>query len=189
MAKPCPVCIHPSRAAIEQAILNRKSSSGIARDFGFTYTRGSDGETMPDHKPIARHRDQCMPQAFATAVREGEVESGTAIAERLKMLDAQVDLVIEKAKQGRPVMVGDVPLLDDATGEILKSYDWRLLLAAVREGRANAELFIKMSGRADMTPEDLGGLRQHLETPEGRKLLAELEALAMKQDDQSGGRS
>lgn len=180
--KTCQVCVHESRLAIEQAILNGKPKAAIARTFGFTYTRSKDGKVMPDHKVIARHADRCMAGAYQKAVEERENQSGVAIAARLAYLDEQVDLVITKAREGRPVMVGDVPLLND-DGTEMKAYDWRLLLAAVREGRSNAELVAKLSGRVEHDAEDLDAIRRHLDTPEARKLLARLEELAATQQD------
>lgn len=181
-AKPCKVCHHPSRLAIEQAILNGKPKAGIARDFGFTYTRSKDSQEVPDHKVIQRHIDSCMPDAYQKAMEEREAESGVAMAARLRYLDEQVDLVIEKAKEGVPVLVGDVPLLDEETGAVIKRYDFRLLLAAVREGRGNMEMLAKLAGRTEQDPEDLDRLRKHLDSPEARLLLARLDELAAQAD-------
>lgn len=186
MARPCAVCVHASRAAIEQAILNRKAASHIAREFGFTYTRSKDGETVPDHRIVTRHRDQHMGRAYQTAVQEAEVQSGVAIAKRLEHLDDQVDLVIQAATKGEPVIVGDAPLLDD-DGRTVMRYDWRLLLAAVGHGRANAELLAKLAGKVEQDPQDLEAIRRHLDNPQARKLLAELEALAAKASEADAG--
>jgi hypothetical protein len=189
MARPCAVCNHPSRAAIEQAILNQKSLSAIARDFpGFTYTRRKDGAQVPDHKIIQRHRDGCMPDAYQKAVEERELESGVAIAHRLRMLDDEVDKVIAAANKGRPLMVGDIPLLDE-DGQMVMVHDWRLLLAAVDRARANVELLAKLSGRTETDPQELDAIRRHLESPQARRLLAELEKLAADADDPAPGRS
>lgn len=189
MARPCAVCIHPSRAAIEQAILNGKAASGIARDFGFTYTRRTGekaGEEAPDHRIVTRHRDQHMGKAYATAVAEREVQSGVAIAKRLEVLDEKVDLAIEHALEGEPVLVGDAPLLNDDGTQVMRR-DWRLLLAAVREGRANAELLAKLAGRTESDTPDLDAIRQHLGSPEARKLLQQLEELAAREMTEKGG--
>lgn len=179
--RPCSICVHASRSAIEQAILNGKHKTAIARDFGFTYVRSADQKVMGDHKAIQRHIDQCMPDAYARAVAEREVESGVAMAARLRYLDEQVDLVIEQAKQGTPVVVGDAPLLADDGKPILR-YDFRLLLAAVKEGRGNMELLAKLAGKTEDAPEDLEQVRKHLDSPEARKLLAELDKLAADAD-------
>lgn len=188
MARPCAVCVHPSRAAIEQAVLNGKAATHIAREFGFTYTRSRDGETVPDHRIVTRHRDQHMGRAYQTAMQEREVQSGVAIAKRLEHLDDQVDKVIQAATTGEPVVVGDAPLLNEDGSPVMR-YDWRLLLAAVGHGRANAELLAKLSGKVEQDPQDLDAVRRHLESPEARRLLAQLEALAAKAEaDAADGR-
>lgn len=188
MARQCAVCGHDSRAAIEQAILNGKAMSQVARTFGFLYRRGKDGEMVGDHKIIQRHRDQCMPDAYQRAMADRDNETGTAIAARLRRLDEEVDKVIEDANRGKPVLVGDIPLLDD-DGRQVVAHDWRLLLAAVREGRANAELLAKLSGKVEGENTDLDAIRAHLADPKARRLLAELEALAAETQDQAGGRT
>lgn len=188
MARQCAVCGHDSRSAIEQAILNGKAMSQVARTFGFTYTRSKDGATVPDHKIVQRHRDQCMPDAYQRSVADRDAETGTAIAARLRRLDDEVDKVIQSANEGQPIMVGDIPLLDDEGRQVMR-HDWRLLLAAVREGRANAELLAKLAGKVEGENTDLDAIRAHLSNPKARKMLADLEALAAEQQDASGGRT
>lgn len=182
MPKPCGVCVHPSRKAIETAILNQKSMTAIARDFGFTYTRTKDDAVVGDHKAIQRHRDGCMPGAYQRAMEEREVQSGVAIAARLEELEEHVSKVLDEAWKGVPVVVGDVPLLNEDGSPVMR-HDLRLVLAAVREGRGNMELLGKLTGRTEQDPEDLDAVRKHLSSPEARRLLAELEALAAAEDD------
>lgn len=181
MSARCPVCSHESRAAIEQAILNGKPKATVARTFGFTYTRGADGKVMGNHKVIQKHLDACMGEAFQKALEDRELASGEAMATRLRVLEAEVDKVIERANEGSVVMVGDVPLLDDE-GRQVRTYDNRLILAAVREARANVELVAKLAGKVETDPEDLEATRMHLRSPEARRLLARLEELAATQD-------
>jgi hypothetical protein len=176
MARPCPVCNHESRPAIEQAILNGKSHSGIALTFGFTYTRSKDGRTMGNHKVIKAHLDH-MGEAFRKAMDDREMASGEAMAARLRVLEAEVDKVLERANEGTPVVVGDVPLLND-DGKPIMRYDNRLVLAAVREARGNVELLAKLAGKVENDPEDLEATRAHLRSPEARRLLARLDELA-----------
>jgi hypothetical protein len=187
MAKPCTVCNHPSRLAIEQAILNGKTLSAVATSFGFVYVskRGTPDETeKPDHKIIQRHRDNCMAHAYATAMAEREQESGAAIAARLRYLDEQVDTVIQATLKGEPIMVGDVALLHD-DGTMVMRHDFRLLLRAVGEGRRNMDLLARLAGKTDTDPADLDAIRAHLESPRARALLAELERLAMEEADRT----
>lgn len=178
MARPCAICIHDSRAAIEQAILSRKPASQIARNFGFTYTRRSGpkaGQKTPDHRIVTRHRDEHMGKAYQTAVAESEAQSGVAMVNRLKMLDEAVDFVMEKAREGVVLEVEGVPLLDD-DGQPLRKQDLRLMLAAVRESRANIDTGLKLSGRTEHDPQTMERIRAQLQDPEARRLLAELDA-------------
>lgn len=178
MARPCRICTHDSRAAIEQAILNGKTASGIARDFGFTYTirTGEQAGTLkPDHRIVTRHRDDHMGQAYTKAMEARELESGDAIVTRLRFLDEQVDTVITRCQEGLPLTVEGVPLLKD-DGTVERMHDNRLLLAAVREARGNAELALKLSGRTETDPTELEKLRTGIKDPKVRKLLLEAEA-------------
>lgn len=184
MARQCAVCGHASRAAIETAILNGKAASTIARDFGFLYTRSKDGAQVPDHRIVTRHRDTHMGRAYQHAMEEREVQSGVAIAKRLEHLDDQVDKVIAHALEGEPVIIGDAPLLNDDGSPVMRR-DWRLLLAAVGHGRANAELLAKLSGRTEQDPQDLDAIRAHLASPEARRLLAQLESLAAREQTEA----
>lgn len=176
MAGRCTVCAHDSRAAIEQALMNGKPKSAVARQFGFTYTRKSDGKVMGDHKIMERHADKCMGEAFRKAIEDRELASGEAMLARLRRLEAEVDTVIERAQKGDPIMSGDIPLLDD-DGQIMYRHNDRVLLAAVREARANVELMAKLAGKVEGEPVDLDQVRAHLQTPEARRLIAQLEEL------------
>jgi len=181
----CPVCSHDSRAAIEQAILNQKPHAQIAKTFGFTYTRSKDGKVMGNHKVIANHLDH-MGEAFREALDAREMASGEAMATRLRVLEAEVDKVLERANEGEVVMVGDVPLLDEE-GRQVRRYDNRLILAAIREARGNVELLAKLAGKVENDPEDLDTVRAHLRSPEARRLLARLDELQAEADAEQKG--
>lgn len=182
MSARCPVCSHESRAAIEQAILNGKPKAQIAKTFGFTYIRSKDQREMGNHKTIQNHLDRCMGEAFKASLEGREMASGEAMATRLRVLEAEVDKVLARANEGQPILVGDVPLLDD-DGKPLMRYDNRLILAAVREARGNVELLAKLAGKVETDPEDLDATRAHLRSPEARRLLARLDELAAQVQD------
>lgn len=182
MAHPCRICVHDSRPAIEQAILSGKPRASIARNFGFTYRSGKTGEEVPDGNVVKKHIERCMPKAYQTAMAERENRSGVAMATRLEVLEQKVDLVIERAEKGEPVMVGDEPLLDDDGRQVMR-FDNRLLLAAVREARGNVELMAKLAGAIpENKAEEVEAIRRRLESPEARKLLAALDALDAQAD-------
>lgn len=175
----CPVCSHDSRAAIEQAILNGKPKAQVALTFGFTYVRGSDQKVMGNHKVITNHLEH-MGEAFQKAMEDRDLASGEAMATRLRTLEAEVDKVIARANEGKPLLVGDVPLLDDE-GKPIMVYDNRLILAAVSQARANVELIAKLAGKVEADPTDTEAVRQHLRSPEARRLLARLDELSAQQ--------
>ena len=177
MSARCPVCAHESRAAIEQAILNGKPKAQVAKTFGFTYTRSKDQKVMGNHKVIQNHLDRCMGEAFQKSLDAREMASGEAMATRLRVLEAEVDKVLARANEGKPLLVGDVPLLDD-DGKPVMVYDNRLILAAIREARGNVELLAKLAGKLENDPEGMDAVRAHLQSPEARRLLARLEELA-----------
>lgn len=188
MAKPCGICNNESRLAIEQAILNGKPLSQIARQFGITYTSSTTHKEVGDHKAVQRHRDQHMGSAYQEAMKGRELQSGMAMAARLEQLEAEVDKVIARANQGEPVLVGDVPLLHDDGSQVVR-YDSRLLLAAVRTARANVELMAKLAGAIPEGKEqELETIRRRLENPKTRRLLAMLDELDA-QDDAGVSRS
>lgn len=185
MARPCSVCIHDSRAAIETAILAAKPATQIAKNFGLTYTTKAgtpDEKEVPDHRLITRHRDNHMRPAYDQAMADREATTGKAFSTRLQALDDAVDEVIRLAKEGRPLVVADVPLLNE-DGSPIMVRDNRLVLSAVREARANLELAAKLAGRTDNEAVNLDPVKALMATPEGRALLAKMDQLAADLDD------
>lgn len=177
----CPVCSHGSRAAIETAILNGKPRATIAKDFGFTYVRSKDDRVVGNAKAITRHVEKCMGDAFQKAIETRELASGERMATRLQALEDEVDAVIARAKEGRVLEVGGVPILDD-DGKPVRLIDNRLILAAIGHARANVELLAKLAGKVETPPEGLDAIKAHLQSPEARRLLARLEELAATQE-------
>lgn len=181
MALPCPICVHESRPAIEQAILNGKRQTQIAKTFGFTYTAKKSGNQLGDHKVIARHLPH-MKGAYERAMVDREVQSGLALSARLESLEQHVTKVLEEAWQGEPVVVNGEPLLND-DGSPMRRINHRLVLAAVSQGRQNVNLIAQLQGAIpDGKGEEMAELRKRLDNPEGRKLLAALDALDAQDD-------
>lgn len=146
---PCQVCDHPSRLAIDQAILNQKPLRGIARDFGIGSGEQGTPSFKADHKKITRHIDRCMGDAYSVA-READLEaSGLALVNRMVQMDEVVDEVLARSRKGHPVLDDGVPLLDE-DGQPLRRYDDRMILAAVQQARRNTEIRARLSeiGRA-----------------------------------------
>ena len=130
MSARCPVCSHDSRAAIEQALLNGKPKAQVAKTFGFTYRRGSDGKEMGNHKVMTNHLDH-MGEAFKASVEGREMASGEAMAARLRVLEAEVDRVIERANADSKVKA----LLDEVHSTIREHQLDAQLLILGQEGR------------------------------------------------------
>lgn len=166
---PCKVCQHPSRAAIDQALVNGKSHRAVARDFGI-------GAASSGHKSVARHVNQCMAEAFRTAKGAAQEASGAALVNRLRELDSAVDEVMARARTGAPVIVDGAPLLNPDGSMIVKFSD-SLLLAAVREGRRNTELRARLAGVMEDGDElALAEARRALDSPAARRAIQELES-------------
>lgn len=177
MSARCRVCSHESRAAIEQALMNGKPKATVAKMFGFTYTRRKDQAVVGDHKVLENHLNRCMGEAYQKALEDRELASGEAMITRIRALEAQVDLVIERANKGEEVTNNGVPLLEQ-DGSPKVRYDNRLILNAVAQGRANIELMAKLAGKTEGETGDLDEVRRHLTSPEARRLLAKLDELA-----------
>jgi hypothetical protein len=177
--RPCSVCQHNSRLAIDQAILNGKALRAIARDFAIGSGEPGTDTFKPDHKKVERHRDRCMGEAYRAA-RDADLEaSGLALVNRVKELDEIVDEVLVRERKGTVVYdsEGVAPLLDD-DGNPLRRFNDRTILAAVREARRNTEMRAKLSGAVpDGDPEALARQRDLLKDPKARALMAELDAL------------
>lgn len=169
----CPVCNHPSLSAINTAILNGKTFRAIARDFQI----GSDasGKFVPNHHKVSRHANKCLTAAYQHVQEERLSGQGVAIQVRLQELDEHVDKVLTTAWAGEPVMVGDIQDVD-ADGNPKVRVNLRVILAAVREARHNADLTAKLAGAL---PEGDGtegqAARAALEDPTLRRLNQEME--------------
>ena len=172
----CRVCLHDDRPAIENAILAGKSKLGIARTFRLGSTP-KDGRFRPDHKIIQRHIDRCMPDAYQAAMAETRTAHGQQIAARLRTLDEAVDEVLEDARKGHPVTSEDGTPLLNPDGSPMTRRDGRMVLAAVKEARANAEMLARLSGAApDEQQQAADAARQALKDPAIRKMLNDVEA-------------
>jgi hypothetical protein len=184
--RPCSICQHGSRLTIDQAILNGKALRAIARDFGIGAHPGTD-QFRPDHKKVERHRDRCMGEAYQAAKAADLEASGLALINRLKELDEAVDEVLARSRSGEPIYDGEgiQVLLEEDGVTPRKRYDNRMILAAVQQARKNTEIRARLSGAVpEGDPEALERQRALLASPEARKLMAELDALANAADQE-----
>lgn len=184
--RPCQVCQHPSRLAIDQAILNGKALRAIARDFGIGAHPGTE-QFRPDHKKVERHRDKCMGEAYQAAKAADLEASGLALINRLKELDEAVDEVLTRARKGEPIYDGEgVTMLMDTDGVTpLMRYSDRMILAAVQQARKNTEVRARLAGAVtDADPEALERQRAALQNPEVRRLMAQVDEILAKGDQE-----
>lgn len=175
----CQVCNHPDLAAIDNAILAGKEHRKIARDFRLgSHVKDTDPKPfVADHKVVSNHISRCLPKVYQAAVRDATVTHGAVIANRLRFLDECVDEVIAEARKGTPVTSEDGTPYLNPDGTPLTRGNHRMVLAAVAQARANAEMLAKLSGAA---PEEdhaaLDAARAGLSDPVARGLMADLEA-------------
>jgi hypothetical protein len=180
--RPCQVCSHPSRSAIEQALMNGKGLRGICESFGIgSGTFGTD-TFHADHKKLSRHRDDHMPEAYAAAREARAVESGVTIANALSYLEEVTQEAIERLRVGEIKTYEGVALLND-DGTPMRRWKDTPLLMAVAQQRANLELRHKMAGAlSDDQGEGVDLARLALENPEARRAMAELDEILMQAD-------
>lgn len=185
--RPCQVCSNPDVEAINMAVINGKSLRDIARDFGYTYTRTSDGEQEPDHKAIARHRDKCMAEAYQHARASRDEASGQAMLDRLHQLDEVVDESIARLRAGKVVTHDGVPLLNP-DGTAVRAYAEADIRGVIREARRNLELRSKLAGvNPETDPDAAADARELLGSPEARRAITELEAMLSGEPVQGNG--
>lgn len=172
--RPCSVCSHPSRLAIEQALSNGKGMRPTARAFGIgSGVPGTEG-FRPDHKKIERHLPH-MAESLATSRENLDLISGQALGERLTYLDQVVTDTIERLRLGEVVLLDGVPVLN-ADGSERRRFRDGTLLMAVNEGRHNLDLRLRMTGAVGGDNADsVAQARDALQSPEARKALQHLE--------------
>lgn len=173
--RPCQVCSHPDREAIEQAVVNGKSQREIARTFTLGYNRDDPERFYPDNKIVARHIDQHMGEAYRLAVADDQVALGRALTERLAHLDQVIDEQIARLRAGVVVKRDGVPLLND-DGSEFRTFSEADIRGAIREARRNLELRSRLSGvTPDGDPDAADDARRALASPGARKMISELE--------------
>lgn len=178
--RPCQVCSHPDREAIEQAIVNGKSMREVARTFRVGHER-PDGEFSPNHKTVAKHMDDCMGDAYRAVQAEDAHASGRAMLDRLHHLDEVVDEQITRLREGVVVKMDGQPLLND-DGSPVKRFSEADIRGAVREARRNLELRSRLSGATpEADPDAADDARRALTSPQARKAISDLEAMLAEQ--------
>lgn len=175
-SRPCQVCSHPSRLAIDQALLNGKGLRVIARDFGIGSGEYGTDTFKADHKKVDRHRHTCMGESYRAAKDAELVGAGKALIDRMATLNEAVMEVLERSRAGVPVTdEHGVVLLP--SGEPVLVYPERVILGAVAEARRNVETEAKLAGALPEGDEDAATkARAALANPAVRKALADVDA-------------
>lgn len=183
--RPCQVCSHGSRTALETALANGKSAREVARTFQIGSHPGTD-EFRADHKKVTRHIVEHMGPAYRDALEARHMESGTNLVDRLAELDSAVNATLSRALQGAIVLDADgQPLLDPESPDgYRRTWQERTILAAAEQGRRNLELRHRLAGA---TPEgDMDAVeaaRRALQNPAVRRMVSDLEqAMADERD-------
>lgn len=175
--RPCRVCSHPDRDAIEQAIVNGKSYREVSRTFRIGYHPEDPDRFSPDHKLVTRHVDEHMADAYRAAVADEVVQVGRVLLERLDGLDAVMDEQVERLRTGEVVMSDGVPLLNP-DGSPRRRFAEADIRGAVREARRNLELRSRLAGvTPEGDPDAAADARRALGQPEVRRMVSELEAM------------
>lgn len=150
MARPCTVCQHPDRDAVDAALIVGEPVRTIAGRFGLS------------HNAVLRHRDGHLPEAMAKAREAGEVARGDELLAQVQDLQARTLAILngaEKAKDGHLALRairearGNLELLGRLAGElqtgvtvnVLGSGEWvrvRGLILAALEAHPVARLAV-----------------------------------------------
>lgn len=180
--RPCQVCSHPSRLAIDQALLNGKGLRPTAVAFGIGSGEFGTDSFKPDHKKVQRHIDRCMGEAYRAAKEADQIDVGRLLIQRMERADEIVDGIVARNIDGVPLSDENGPLLKPDGTPYMKVNE-RVLLSAVSEMRRNAEMRAKLAGALPEGDEDaVTKARAALNSPEARKALADLDAILAQQD-------
>jgi transposase-like protein len=121
--RPCSICTHAERAAIDRALASGASYRDVAKQFGVSHTA------------VYRHRKEHVPVALAQAVeaqaKERELRDAAALLAELDTLHSRTLTILERAER---------------TGDL------RTALGAIREARANVALIGEVLQLIDRRP-------------------------------------
>jgi hypothetical protein len=122
MPRPCTICTHANRDAIDRALIAGAQYTAIAREY-----RASEDA-------VSRHRESHLPERLASAVRPSSAEDvveATDLLTELRLLRAKANAILLQA---------------EAAG------DHKTALMGIREARACLELLAELEGELDRRP-------------------------------------
>ena len=89
MSRPCTVCAHPERAAIDKALVSGEAVTAVASRY---FTKR--GQPL-GHMALYRHKDEHLPQALAKAQGAAEVADANGIMAELRRCMERVNLLFD----------------------------------------------------------------------------------------------
>ena len=126
MPRPCSICAHPDRAAIDRALVAGEPFRGIAR----TYRVSEDA--------VARHRESHLPEKLAKAEAAAEVAEATDLLREVRALRSKAYALLLKAEAAGDIRTalagvrearGCLELLAELEGELDRRPTINLLVA------------------------------------------------------------
>ncbi len=160
--RPCSVCQHPDRPAIDQALVNHRPFRAIARQFGLS------------KDAVLRHHDDDLPATLAKAKEVEDVAHAIDVVGQLRAINAATLSVLADARK-----VGDGDLALKAVDRVQRQIELQAKLLGELDERPVVNLTISaewLQVRAAL----LDALRPH---PEARSAVAaRLLALEGKRD-------
>ena len=88
MPRPCTICHHPQREAIEQTLLTSASYRDIALQFGVS------------HMAVSRHKQDHLPQHLCQAHAAQEVSQADTLLAQLQTLTGETQAILREARTG-----------------------------------------------------------------------------------------
>src|SRR4051812_7349271 len=129
----CSCCIHPERAAIDQALIDRDSLRDIAGRFAVSKSA------------VERHKAEHLPAVMVKSEQAKEVTRADDLIAQLQAITARTERLYTIA--------------DGIIGKAVNGADWKTALMAVREAsnanreaRANLELMGELLGELNRNP-------------------------------------
>jgi hypothetical protein len=87
VARPCTVCIHPNREAIDEALVRGEPNRAIARRVAVT------------KDALRRHAEAHLPASLVAIAGEREAEHGRSLLEQVRDLQAEALTILASAKE------------------------------------------------------------------------------------------
>jgi hypothetical protein len=87
MPRPCSVCSHPERAAIDVSLVEGGTLRDVARQFGLS------------KDSAARHKAEHLPATLASAAAASDAARGGTLLDKVRALEAQARDIAERANK------------------------------------------------------------------------------------------